>query len=240
MNAVLDWLPIASAVFAVPQFLPQLLRLSRTGDAAGVSWSWAALTSISNGGWIAYFALSEFWSSLVPSISVTVLACVLAGLLARSRGVTRRQAMITTGWAALLAIAGAACGRVGLGTALTASFVLQVTPSVWTAYRTERPTGISRGTWLLILGELVCWGAYGYHQADPRLIVLGWTGVTASLLMLARAHTAQRRRSPDGPPGHPVPQAARTAERTTTDTVIRSRSSTAVSQYDGGSLGDDA
>ncbi len=208
MNAVLDWLPIASAVFAVPQFLPQLVQLWRTGDAAGVSWSWAALTSVSNGGWIAYFALSGFWTSLVPSTSVTALAGVLAGLLGRRTGVTRRQAVITAGWAGLLAIAGAAGGRIGLGTALTASFVLQVTPSVWTAYRTERPTGIARGTWLLILGELVCWGAYGYAQSDWRLIVLGWTGVTASLLMLARAHAAaQSRRSPDGP-GHHAPSGA--------------------------------
>ncbi|HJP77446.1 MAG TPA: hypothetical protein VJ914_24470 [Pseudonocardiaceae bacterium] len=191
MNAMLDWLPIASAVFAVPQFLPQLVRLSRTGDAAGVSWSWAALTSISNGGWIAYFALSGFWTSLVPAGSVTALAGVLAGLLSRRAGVTRRQAVITAAWAGILAIAGAIGGRVGLGTVLTASFVLQVTPSVWTAYRTERPTGIARGTWWLILGELVCWGAYGQYQSDPRLIVLGWTGVTASLLMLARAHTAR-------------------------------------------------
>lgn len=194
MNAMLDWLPIASAAFAVPQFLPQLVQLSRTGDSAGVSWSWAALTSISNGGWIAYFALSGFWTSLVPAGSVTVLAGVLAILLSRSARVTRRQAVITAGWAGILAIAGAVGGRVGLGTVLTASFVLQVTPSVWTAYRTERPTGIARGTWLLILGELVCWGAYGYYQSDPRLIVLGWTGVTASLLMLARAHSARSKR----------------------------------------------
>ena len=65
--------------------------------------------------------------------------------------------------------------------------MLQVAPAVWTAYRTDRPTGISRGTWLLILAELLCWGLYGLHESDPRLIVLGWTGVAAGLLMLARA-----------------------------------------------------
>jgi hypothetical protein len=70
---------------------------------------------------------------------------------------------------------------------LTVSFVLQVAPSVWTAYRTRRPTGISRGTWLLIFAELFCWGVYGVHESDPRLTVLGWTGVFASILMLIRA-----------------------------------------------------
>ena len=81
-------------------------------------------------------------------------------------------------------------GRIGLGTALAVSFVLQVTPSVWTAYRTERPTGLSAGTWLLILAELACWGVYGLHKSDARLIVLGCTGVVASALMLVRARRA--------------------------------------------------
>ena len=185
----MDWLPIIAAVFAVPQFLPQIARVWRTDDVAGVSWTWAALTSVSNAGWIAYFALSRFWTSLVPAISATVLAGVLAILLGR-HGVRRRSAAITAGWAVLLAVAGLVGGRAPLGIALTASFVFQVAPSVWTAYRTARPTGIARGTWLLILGELLCWGIYGPYRDDARLTVLGWTGVVASLLMLARARTA--------------------------------------------------
>jgi hypothetical protein len=80
----------------------------------------------------------------------------------------------------------AVAGRSGLGTLLTAAFVLQVTPSIWTAYHTACPTGISQGTWVLILGELSCWASFGLHKSDPRLIVLGFTGVAASLLMLAR------------------------------------------------------
>jgi uncharacterized protein with PQ loop repeat len=180
-----DALPIAAAAFGVPQFLPQLLGVWRTRDVAGVSWSWAALTSVSNGAWTGYFTLSRMWTALVPSISATVLAGVLAVLLRRG-GVGRRPAALVTGWTGLLVVAWAVAGRGGLGTALTVSFVLQVTPSVWTAYRTHRPTGISRGTWLLILGELGCWGGYGLAESDPRLAVLGCTGVTASLLMLAR------------------------------------------------------
>src|SRR5262249_54965737 len=61
----------------------------------------------------------------------------------------------------------------------------QVTPSIWTACHTARPNGVSTGTWLLILGELSCWLAFGLHKSDPRLIILGTTGVTASALILA-------------------------------------------------------
>lgn len=182
-----DWLPIAATVFAVPQFVPQLDSVRRTGDTSGVSWSWAALTSVNNGGWIVYFALSRLWTALVPAICATALAAVLAVLLGRRGGIQYRPAAIVTAWAMVLTASWAVAGGAGIGTALTAAFIIQVTPSVWTAYRTHQPTGISRGTWWFILAELLCWGIYGLHKSDLRLTVLGWTGVGASLLMLARA-----------------------------------------------------
>jgi uncharacterized protein with PQ loop repeat len=198
MRAVFSLLPLAAAILAVPQFLPQLARLHRTGEMAGVSWSWAALTSINNAAWAAYFALSGFWTALVPAISATVLAGALAVMLARrGAGFPRRAAALALAWAGLLTAAGLS-GRAGLGTALTVAFGVQVTPSVWTAYRADRTTGIAVGTWLLIFGELLCWGVFGIYHADPRLIVLGATGVTASLLILARVAGPRAPRAPAG------------------------------------------
>jgi uncharacterized protein with PQ loop repeat len=199
MGDLLDALPFAATAFAIPQFLPQLLKLRRTGDTAGVSWSWAMLTSVNNGAWVVYFALSAYWTALVPSSSATLLAGALAVMLALRGQAKVRPAVLIGVWVALLAAAFAVAGRTGLGTLLTAAFVVQVTPSVWTAYRTARPTGISAGTWLLIFGELSCWATFGVHKADPRLIILGFTGVAASLLMLARIHRTieiQRSSSP--------------------------------------------
>src|SRR4029453_6630683 len=179
---MLDYLPIVAAGFGIPQYLPQILKLRRTGDPVGVSWSWAMLTSLNNGAWFVYFILSGYWSALVPSFAATLLAGVLATMLtARRRAVAPIAA-----WAALLVTAYVVAGRNGLGTLLTAAFVIQVSPSIWTAYRTRHPTGISRGTWTLVLGELTCWATYGLHRSDPRLIVLGFNGITASILMLAR------------------------------------------------------
>jgi hypothetical protein len=66
MSSVLSYAPIAAAGFGIPQFLPQMLKLRATRDAAGVSWSWAALTTVNNAAWIAYFALSHDWTALVP------------------------------------------------------------------------------------------------------------------------------------------------------------------------------
>jgi uncharacterized protein with PQ loop repeat len=186
MTRLLDYLPFVAAAFAIPQFLPQIAKLRKTGDITGVSWPWAALTSVNNAAWLTYFALAHYWTALVPSICATTLAGALATILSLRVEVRPQSAAAVASWTALLVAAFVLAGRVGLGTLLTGAFTLQVTPSIWTAYRTERPTGISGGTWALILGELSCWLTFGLHKSDPRLVVLGCSGVAAAILMLAR------------------------------------------------------
>lgn len=207
MASVLSYAPIAAAGFGIPQFVPQMLKLRATRDAAGVSWAWAALTAVSNAAWIAYFALYRYWTALIPSCSVTLLAGALTVMLTGRGAAKARSSALIGAWAAALAAVWGAAGRDGLGTALAAAFAVQVTPSLWTAYRTARPSGVSAGTWTLILGELACFLAYGMHQSDPRLIALGSTGVTASTLMLARIiwtgrPSSQVRATPSGRAPH--------------------------------------
>ena len=192
MGDLLDYTPIAAAAFAIPQFLPQLFKLGATQDTAGVSWSWAMLTSMNNAAWFLYFALASYWTALVPAASATLLAGTLATMLAWGGQVKAWPAVLISSWVALLIAGFTLAGRSGLGTLLTTAFILQVTPSIWTAYRSAHPTGVARGTWLLILGELSCWTIFGVHQPDPRLITLGVTGVTASVLMLARIRHTRR------------------------------------------------
>jgi hypothetical protein len=117
---------------------------------------------------------------------------MLAVSIARSNAPGRRSVVLVTGWVLVLTASLLAGGRVGLGTVLSTAFVVQVAPAVWTAYRTQAPTGIATGTWLLVLGELTCWGIYGLHQGDRRLAVMGVTGVLAAGLMILRATTAGR------------------------------------------------
>jgi uncharacterized protein with PQ loop repeat len=193
MTSPLDYAPIAAACFAVPEFLPQLRKLAVTGDAAGISWSWGVLTSVNNAAWLAYFTLSHYWTALIPSASATILATALAVMLTRRGQARPRPAIVIGAWAALLTGAFALAGRAGLGTLLTVAFILQVTPSIWTAYRTARPTGIAAGTWLLILGELTCWLAFGVHKSDPRLVFLGTGGITSCALILVRICQTSRK-----------------------------------------------
>lgn len=199
MTGVIDYAPIAAAGFAVPQFLPQLRKLAVTRDAAGVSWSWAVLTSINNAAWAVYFTLAGYWTALIPASSATLLAGTLAIMLTRRGQARPRSAILISTWAAMLITAYGITGRTGLGTLLTAAFILQVTPSIWTAYRTARPTGISAGTWLLILGELSCWLGFGLGKSDARLITLGVSGGAASALMLIRIRWTRITERPAAP-----------------------------------------
>jgi hypothetical protein len=193
-------LPVLAAGFAVPQFVPQILKLRRTNDIAGLSTPWALLTGINNAAWFGYFAASRYWLALLPSSSAALLAGSLGVMLSRRRRVTLRHRVTIGTWIMVLGAA-ASIDRRLLGATLTGAFLVQVLPAVATAYRTRHPTGIARGTWLLILGEVSCWALFGAAKHDGPLIILGTTGVISSLLMLNRTRTtlpeADTTRPPD-------------------------------------------
>jgi uncharacterized protein with PQ loop repeat len=198
LETVFAALPLVAAVLAVPQFLPQLIKVRRAGSMAGVSWSWAALTAVSNGGWLAYFTMSQLWTGLVPAVAACVLSGWLAAVLAqRLGGMPVRPALLALAWAGVLVATTVAFGRVGLGSAMAVAFTVQMTPPVLTVYRSADTSGVALGTWWMIFGELTCWGVFGLHEHDSRLIVLGATGVVASLLVIGRVAVARRRALPE-------------------------------------------
>jgi PQ loop repeat len=179
-------LPVLAAGLAVPQFLPQILKLRRTHDITGLSTPWALLTGINNAAWFTYFAAAHYWFALIPSSSAAVLGGSL-GIMLMRRGCGLAGSRVPIGaWTLVLVVAGALDRRV-LGVMLTGAFLVQVVPAVTTAYRTRHPTGIATGTWRLILAEVSCWAVFGAANHDGPLIVLGTTGIASALLMLHRA-----------------------------------------------------
>jgi hypothetical protein len=186
---VVALLPVVAAGFAVPQFVPQILKLRRTGDIAGLSGPWAVLTGVNNAAWFGYFAASHYWLALVPSSSAALLGGTLGVAVQRRAPMGRRSAAAVGAWAGVLGLA-ALADRAVLGTLLTGAFLVQVVPAVVAAHRTARPTGIARGTWRLILGETACWAVFGAAHLDGPLLVLGVTGIASALLMLRRARLA--------------------------------------------------
>ena len=75
--------PVLAGVFAIPQFVPQLRIVLTDEDISGVSWTWAALTSVNNAAWCAYFVLSRYWTALIPGGAVMLVAGALAAQLAK-------------------------------------------------------------------------------------------------------------------------------------------------------------
>lgn len=181
-----DLLPVVAAGFAVPQFVPQIRKLRRTGDTAGLSTTWGLLTGVNNTAWFGYFVASHYWFALIPSSSAALLGGGLGVMLHRRRPLPRRRLALVAGWALVLAAA-AGVDRSLLGAALTGAYLIQVVPAVAAAHRTDEPTGIARGTWRLILAEVSCWTVFGAARRDGPLLVLGLTGVAAALLVLRRA-----------------------------------------------------
>ena len=186
-----DLLPLAAAIFAVPQFLPQLRRLARSQDSSGLSPAWSALTCVNNTAWIVYFVQVGYRTASVPNACVVIMSALLTVRIVRLDGVQRVAAGIVGGWSSMLVASLALAGVGGLQVLLTVAFVVQVVPSLWAAYRSAAPDGIAIGTWLLVLAEMVCWLSFGAAQGDRALIVLGVSGVSSSVAMIVRASTTR-------------------------------------------------
>ena len=71
------------------------------------------------------------------------------------------------------------------------SFGVMLAPSLWTAYRTPDPSGVSPGTWWLGFTEGFLWGIYGWHHADAGILSFAIIAVVGSLLMVARYYATR-------------------------------------------------
>jgi uncharacterized protein with PQ loop repeat len=185
MSAV-DLTVIVATILAVASLVPQALRLHRTRDTAGVSVLWTALGTITNAAWAVYLTHKGLWAGLTATIATVLFYGGLFIALVRLRAPWRPAALGGIGWALFLCAVLALGGWVALGAVLGVSYGVQVAPSVWTAYRTWAPTGISPGTWSLLLVQVLLWGVYGLAERDGAIVLFAVTGTIASILMLAR------------------------------------------------------
>ena len=191
-------LAIVATVLSVSCTWPQLARIRRTSDVAGVSIAAAALTVSSEVGWTLYLAGEGLWSA-VPEGALNIAAnALLVGFVARCGGSPRRAIWAAVWWVAVLVGACWLGGLEALAALLGIAYVVQLTPAVATAWRTWNPTGIATTTWTLRLGESAMWGVYGQVRGDPPLLVLGILGVAESTAILLRK-ALTRNRSPRQP-----------------------------------------
>jgi uncharacterized protein with PQ loop repeat len=183
----------AATVLSMSCTWPQVARIRRTGDIAGVSVTAAALTVSSEIGWTVYLGGEALWSA-VPEGAFNIAANALLVVAVRRAGGSARTALFTAlAWMTVLLTARWLGGPGSIAALLGVAYVVQLTPAVVTAWRTWSPSGIATSTWMMRLVESALWGTYGYVRGDPPLIVFGLLGVTESTAILVRKVTTRHR-----------------------------------------------
>lgn len=193
---LLDLVGAAALAVTASTVVPQTVRLLRTRDSAGVSPTWTALGAVSAAFWTAYLVQGRLWWPAVADAAAG-LSYVLALTVLHRQGVrVRRSLVVGAAWGAAFLGAGAIGGWPAVGALLGVAFAVQVTPSLWTAYRTEQPTGAALATWRLVVAEGVLWGLYGLGVADHAVVAFGVIAVLAGTAMVLRIRSTHRGREP--------------------------------------------
>lgn len=195
IEAVANFAALIATALAVSFLVPQILKLRRTGVAAGVSTTWAAIGAVTNAVWTAYLASAELWLAMVATGVATVLYTVTFRLLVRAGEQWRGPVLFAVLWVAALGSVALLGGADTLGVVLGLSYVVSVAPGVWRAYRTPDPAGISPGSWAIMLTAGPLWFFYGSFYEDAAVMIYAVTAFIAAALVLAR-YAYTRPRSP--------------------------------------------
>ncbi|MGF1667749.1 MAG: PQ-loop domain-containing transporter [Acidimicrobiia bacterium] len=174
--------------------VPQIVKLLRTGDASGVSTAWPTIGLVSNLGWTAYLLGQTLWAAVPSTAVMTIFYGLVIWALARTGTAGRLRPGLGMGalWAVALGSTGAFAGVDAMGVVLASSYVVQFTPPVLAAWRSDRPSGVSAGTWRLIVVESALWGTYGWWNSDRPIVMYAVAGVVGGGLILARQASATR------------------------------------------------
>jgi hypothetical protein len=170
--------------------VPQIVRLVRTGLTAGVSPSWTAIGAITTGAWTVYLGQRGLWWPATADLINCVSYAIAFGLLVRAGAHVGIAMTLAPAWLAVLVSAAALGGWAALGWVLSISYVVQVSPSVWTALRSTRVDGIAAGTWRLVLLEGLLWAPYAAIEGDAPLLSFALIAIAASTVILARVSWA--------------------------------------------------
>jgi uncharacterized protein with PQ loop repeat len=182
------WLPalgVIALIVGLTRAMPQLVRLLRARDAAGVSLDGCATSAIVSSAWALYGALTGQPAVVLASATPAVIF-VLIALAALRYG--RRLRELRTAPLILLVFTGVvvAGGAVALGLVLTAGALIANTPHVLVAFRERDLTGVSPSTWTLTAADGAIWVVYALITGDVPILVNNFFQLTTSASIVAR------------------------------------------------------
>ena len=202
-----DVFVIVATVLAWTTLVPQILKLARTGDPKGVSATWPYIGLVTNGAWTAYLWSQGLWAAMPSTAGMVFFYLLVIHYLRKAAVPLGRPLARGVVVAGLFAAIASSLGWTALGLVLGWSYIVQISPAVWSTYRSRNPTGISVGSWSLITIESGLWLVYGWLLSDLPIVVFGSTGLAAGGAIVVRAALTQRRAQPD--PAPPVAGADR-------------------------------
>jgi len=134
--------------------------------------------------WTAYTAARGLWWATVAD----ALACLsyLSTVVVLARHGVRLRIVAGVVWLGVFVLAYVVADLAGVGTVLAFAFIVQVAPSIWTAYRSTDLLGASIVTWRLTLAEGILWFIYGWAKGDAAVMMFGLFAAIAGMLMISR------------------------------------------------------
>jgi hypothetical protein len=201
----------AATALAFAGALPQVVRLRRTGDIAGVSLTGATIGTATETAWVAYTVHGRLWSAVPMALLMVLANAVLARAIVRAGADPVRAVATALTWSVALVTVASIDGWSMLGLLLAFAYAVQIAPCVCAAYADASPSGIAPARWGALLGESVLWGWYGVACGDVAFSMFAVVGALAALAILLRCRVRSDRRSRRPGPSRRLASGARPA-----------------------------
>lgn len=182
------WLPalgVLATIVGLTRALPQLVRLLRAGNAAGVSLDGSATSATVSSFWAVYGVLTD-QPAVVLASGTPAAVFVLITLAALRYGRRLDELRAAPVFFVLFGAVAVAGGAAGLGLMLTAGALIANTPHVVVAYREKDLSGISPFTWKLTAADGAIWTTYALVTGDVPILVNNVFQFTTSVMIVVR------------------------------------------------------
>ncbi|MGF1618253.1 MAG: hypothetical protein ACFCU2_10700 [Acidimicrobiia bacterium] len=182
---LIGMLAVAANILAAMFLIPQMVRLIRFRDPAGVSATWAAFGVITNLIWVLYLGSLGIWAGVpAPAMALGTYGVMLAVLV--GLGGFNPWWRSSLGYIISIIAVWQFGGFPAIGLLLALSPALQILPELVEVYQQRSPSGLSPVTWVLGTCEAVLWGAFGWLVGEAAMVGYGVVTSVGSLLILGR------------------------------------------------------
>lgn len=180
------------SISGVAYYLPQLVRLARSGTAAGLSPVGQVIGSVDFILWIAFLAARDDWALLAPTSIGAAVWIGVTVLTVRRLPSPRWLAPVAVAWGLGLAALVPIGGWTLLGTVLAFTGIVAYAPCAMDAIRARDVSDLSPLAWAICTFDETGWLVYGLIDHDPVITLYGLLAVPGPLIVTIRALTGPR------------------------------------------------